>query len=77
MKHFIAHITTEFCGMEWGQTVLIDAEDGELAQQYLEGTDWTHADGIETQEVGTVQEVPEEHYQVLSQYLPCFEDEEE
>lgn len=72
MKHFIVHITTEYCGMEWGQTWLVNGRTPTSAQRKVERVDWTHGDGIETQRVGTVEEVSKEHYQVLSQYIPVY-----
>lgn len=69
MKYFLVRITTQYDGYEWTSLDLFEARDEGEAIDKSEHTDYTHENGIEVQEIGSVTEIPYEHYQVLSQYL--------
>jgi hypothetical protein len=69
MKYFFIRITTQYDGMEWTEKTVISARNEEIATRKVLKIDWTHGDGIETQELGTIQEITRAEYDVLLKFI--------
>ncbi len=69
MKYFLVHVTTQYDGYEWGCLDLYEGKNEQEARQKAEQADYTHDNSIEVQEIEYIQEIPQEHYQVLRQYI--------
>jgi len=69
MKYFYVRITLQYDGMEWLEKTVISARNEEIASRKVMKTDWTHMDGIETQELSTIEEITKSEYEVLKKYI--------
>ncbi len=65
IKHFLVDITTKYDGMEWGQRWVTNATSEAEARAKAEKEDFTHDDGIEKQEIGRIQKISEEDFNLL------------
>lgn len=69
MTHYLVYITTSYDGYEWGQQAIVGADSVNEAFAKAEAFDWTHDNGLETQEIGEIRPIPEEEYPIVKKYF--------
>ena len=69
MKYFHIRVTTQYDGYEWTERIVTAAKNEAAALKKANKQDWTHNNGVETQEINPVIEINKEDYEVLKKYL--------
>ena len=70
LKFFYITATTHYDGLDYAHKMVACCESEEKVQRLADKEDFTHGNGIETQDVDTVREIKEEEYHVLARYIP-------
>jgi len=70
MKYFYGSLTTHYDGLDWRHHFVAVAESLLEVEKRANATDFTHDNGIETQEpCEDIQEVTQEDFKVLDRFL--------